>query len=355
MSKTGKWLLIFGAVALAGVILFAVSVAAFGVRDGNYGISIGGNEIGSIKIGGFNMGNFLPGNSGIHFRNGTTTYDFDFETGKQYDLSFGGEEIKDLDISLAICTANIVCSDTDTAALKYTAGNAKTSFTAEAQNGTLRILEKPASWFNFGTFKNSSLELTLPETVYESVVLNLASGKIATSGLTSDSLSVTLASGSMDLGAYADDIGINVASGKMALTNCTDKKAANLNVEVASGTAEVNGLQADRTKAELASGNIILNGISGRFDGEIASGKLTAVFSEWTDDIGLQLASGKADITLPAGSGVNAKLQKLSGSMSIDLDGSSTKLTSNTTATFGGANVHDLTAEVASGSISVHN
>ena len=80
------------------------------------------------------------------------------------------------------------------------------------------------------------------------------------------------------------------------------------------------------------------------------------VYSEWNDDLDIQLLSGTADVTLPAGSGANASLKRLSGSMSIDLDGNSQKLTSTISGlTVGGSNVHDINGDVASGSIRIHN
>lgn len=354
MSKTGKWLLIFGAVALAGAILFGISVVAFGVRDNNYGVSIGGKDVSIFNIGGTNM-NFLPGNSGIHFSEDGTNFDFDFEANKDYDKSFDASGLKDVKIALASCNADITCTSGSTASLTYRTGTGKMYFSAVMRDGTLEISEKPASWFNIGSFKSSSLTLSLPEKLYESLKLELASGSIKTAGLTSDSLKAEVASGSMELGIFADSIDLDIASGKMTVTNCTDKKANDIDIDAASGSIVMNGFGADSTKVDLASGNVTVNGISGRADVNLASGKVNLNYAEWNDSLGIDLMSGKVDVTLPEGSGAALEFEKASGSITVSLDGEAISLSKNGSATVGGANVQNVRAHTMSGSISMHN
>ena len=66
--------------------------------------------------------------------------------------------------------------------------------------------------------------------------------------------------------------------------------------------------------------------------------------------------TGKADVTLPAGSGVSTTLKRLSGSMTVDLDGVSVKYTNSLSgAVTGGSNVHTVDSDIASGSVHIHN
>lgn len=354
MNKMGKWLLIFGIVAIAGIALFAVSVAAFGVKDNNYGISIGGSD--AFNMGGINMNNFFPGNAGIHFREDSTNIDFDFEADKEFEKVFHADELKDVKIALASCQASISCVESNSVLVKYRTGNGKMNFSAVMENGTLEITEKPGSWFNIGSFRNSSLIIAMPKKLYESVKLELASGSISSTDLTADSLKAEAASGSMNLNVFAEDIDLNIASGKMTLTNCTDKSAAaSLDIGVASGSVVLNGFGADSTKINIASGSVKVDGISGKVKADIASGRVELNYAEWNDGLEIDIMSGKADITLPEGSGAAVNYERASGSISIALDGETVSLSKGGNATIGGGNVQSVNAHAMSGSISIHN
>gem|GEM_PF-1617907 len=361
MSKLGKALLIFGLIAFTGAVLFGISVAAFGVKNADYGISIGNTNIPFFNIGGFNMSAFIPGDAGIHFVDGTdfnggaTRINEDFETNREYTYTFDASQLTSVEIGLASCKAGIVCSESSKAEIRYTTGTMKVNFSAVMSNDTLTITEKPGSWFNLGGFKSSELTLSLPKKQYESLKLDLASGSINGSDLTADSLKAEVASGSVELGVFADNIDCDIASGKMILTNCTDKTANGIDIDAASGSVTMNGFKADSTNIDLASGSVTLGGISGTVDADLASGKVTLVYAEWNDDLNINLMSGKADVTLPEGSGADVNFEKASGSINISLDGENVSLSKNGSATVGGSNVQNVKAHTMSGSISIHN
>lgn len=350
MSKSGKWLLIFGIIAIVSAIAFGCTVAACGVRDNDYGITIGGEKLNFITLGGLGMGK-----SGIRFRDNMTNYDFEFDSFSEYSHSMDASSLTELSIELASCKAEIICEDTDRTSIKYVTGSAKTYFSAEMNENKLTISEKPATVFNFGSTKSSTLTLTVPKKVYDSIKLELASGKIASSEIICDKLSAEVASGRLELGAYAKDIRLDLASGKMIINNCTEDAAENIKVNTASGGVEMNGFRSADTKVDLASGSVVLTGISGRADVDIASGHVELSFAEWNDDLDISLASGKADIKLPAGSGADTRFKRASGGMTIDLDGQNATLKGGSDMTIGGSNVHKVNAEVLSGNITIHN
>jgi len=356
MSKMGKCLLIFGMIALAGAILFGITVAAFGVKDGNYGISIDGVPVNNSIFGGFGMGNLISANSGIRFRDNMTNYDYDYENNKAYTHEFGAEGLKNISVGLINCHADITCSDTDKVGLVYTTGSKKVDFSAVMSDGKLTIEEKSAAWtLGFGSTIHSTLTLTLPRAMYEEITFDLASGNITAKELTSLKLAANVASGSMELSEAADTIKLNIASGKIIMDNFNNNTSSSIDVNVASGSVEMSGYKCAKTKAELASGSVTLNGISGDVDGQLASGKLILNYAVWDGDLDVELTSGKVDVTLPEGSGADVDFERMSGSMSIDLDGKSVKLTGNSNTTVGGENVHKIKAETLSGSVSIHN
>ena len=357
MSKMGKWLLIFGIAALVSIIAFALTVAALGVKDNNYSVSIGDVELpftdgGVIHLGGVNN----MGKSEILFINNGTNYHFDFERNNDYNIDFDPTELSDIKISLLSCRADVKCTDTDRVKLSYRSGNRPLRFVAEMKDGVLDISENlTVSLFSFGSYQNSEMILELPESVYSLLDLNLASGTIAANGIKTDKLNANLASGNLDLTLYAESIKINTASGKAFVTNLTDEPAGNIDVDVASGTVEIRGFGADNTTASLASGKVYIDTLTGKVKGEVMSGTLTLVYSEWNDDLKLNLASGKVDVTLPEGSGANIDYEHMSGKTEIDLDGRSATLSKNASITAGGSNVHNVSIETASGTVKIHN
>ena len=356
MSRMGKWLLIFGILAIVSAIAFGFSVAAFGVTNGDYGISIMGIDLPvidglKIKIGGNSMGK-----AEILFRNNGTNYTYEFEKDKEYSTDFDAAGLSDVKLGLASCKADVVCSDTDRIRIVYKTGNKPVNFTAELKDGVLEINENiTISLFSFGSYKNSELKVEIPSELYNSFGIDIASGSLTSDNLMCDSFDGNLASGSFDLKMHADRIKLNVASGKASVSNITDENADDIDINVASGSVELNGFGADDTKAALASGNVTLNGISGRVNGELMSGTLTLVYSEWNDDLSIKLASGKADVTLPAGSGANVEYKHLSGKTDVSLDGSSVTLTKTSHADVGGENKQRVDIETASGTVRLHN
>ena len=153
MKHSGKLLLIFGAVALIGAILFGITVAAFGVTDGNYNVTIGDNDL--LKLGGINMGSIFSGDIGIHWYDGMTRISEEFEKGKEYKYKMNAADLTGINISLASCKAGIACAVIDEVWITYKTGDTKVDFTAELRDGVLTVSEKTGSWFNFGNFRSS--------------------------------------------------------------------------------------------------------------------------------------------------------------------------------------------------------
>ena len=353
MSKAGKWLLIFGIIALVSAIIFGCTVAIFGVKDNNYGVVVDGHDIlsGNWTLGGTNMGR-----SGIIFRHDDSNVSYDFEKGKTYTADFDAEGLSDIKIGLASCKAAVSCTDTGRINIAYTSGNAPVEFKAELKDGVLDISEKiRLSIFALGSIKNAELNVELPRALYNSLDIDLASGGVTARELKLGDLKANLASGSLDLELFAERLDLNVASGNASVKNITDESADNIVINVASGTVELNGFGSDRTKAALASGKVTLSGISGSVKGEIMSGTLTLGYSEWNDDLSIELASGRADVTLPSGSGAEIDCEQLSGKTEVSLDSDSMTLGKNSHVTVGGANIHKIDVDGASGSVKIHN
>ena len=354
MGKLGKALLIFGIIALVGAIAFGCTVAAFGVTNGDWGVRIGGVDIDPRYIGIIHIPSF--GNPIIKFRDGQTNISFDYENNKEYDFEYNAQDINKIVLGSSIGKNTVSCvPGGNTVSVRYTTGTRPVSFTSVYDNGVLTIDEKTSgfSWFGSGTAP--TLLLSVPDVLYDALELNQASGSTEINSVRTQDLRVSVASGKADVKAEAGTIGLSLASGSATITNTGDRIADSIEVNTASGKAEINGFKANRSDFQLASGSIIATGISGKVSGQVMSGKLSIAYSEWNRDLELQIASGSADITLPSGSGLDLDLERLSGSMSVSLDGHEEKFTKNVETIMGGSNVNDVEVNIASGSVRIHN
>ncbi len=345
----GKVLLIFGLIALISAVAFGVSVVALGVTDNNYGISINGTGIN--LIGGFSMGK-----SEIRFNDNGNVTEYEFEANKDFSAEFDGSQVKDVTVSIAKCEANVISTSGDRIKVNYTTGNGPLGFEASVKDGKLVVEEKGGfmSWFSGN--KTSRLTLEIPDKLYSEAALNIASGSLKAEKFVSSELHASIASGSVDLGVFADEIKLSVASGHVEMKNCTENNSCrDLKIEVASGSVQLDGFGSKTTKVNVASGKVTVNGISGDVNADIMSGTFTLDYSEWNGDLDVDLASGKVDVTLPAGSGIDLDLDRASGSCNVDLDGHSEKFSKDVKATIGGSNVHRVNIDAASGGTYIHN
>ena len=347
-TSMGKLLLIFGLMALVSAIAFGVSVAALGVADNNFGITINGTGIN--LIGGFSMVK-----SGIKFDDNGTVTEYEFETNNDYSCELDGSQVKEITVEIAKCEAEVFSVPGDRIKVNYTSGNGPMNFEASVKNGKLTVSEKGGflSWLSSG--KNSKLRLEIPDRIFDKAVLSIASGSMKTDKLISSSLKTNIASGSVDLGVFADEIELSVASGKVDMKNCTENACRNVKIEVASGSVQMGSFGANDTKVNVASGKVTLGGISGDVNADIMSGTLTLAYSEWNGDLDIDIASGRVDATLPAGSGIDLDFDRASGNCKVDLDGNSTTFSKDANVTVGGGNIHRVKVDVASGSVNIHN
>ncbi|MBQ9383504.1 MAG: DUF4097 family beta strand repeat protein [Ruminiclostridium sp.] len=272
-----------------------------------------------------------------------------------FEQYFDAAEIKDISIETAYANTVITCAADSKAFVRYAPLSGHTKFTAELIDGKLTLKEKPSGILGLMIPKASFLTVELPEKLFGGVEFKVASGTLTAKGLTCAKLTADLASGGIDVNAFADDITVAVASGHAVFTNCTDKKAGHITIRTASGTQEFNGFGSAQTDINIASGKVRMNGISGGLKADIASGKLELDYGEWDDKLRIKVLSGKADIRLPEGSGIDVFFEGLSGSASVDLGDTHAKIAKNSDGIFGGPNVRKTHIDAVSGSVAIHN
>ncbi len=347
MSKLGKLLLIFGIIAFISAIAFGISIAALGVSNGNYGIVLFGNRIPFLSLGATPQ---------VVYTDNVTVYTFDYESGRTYEQSFEALSLNDINIETASAQTTITCSETDKVYVKYTAGSTKMRFTAEMKNGKFTATETGVfGIFSFGSTQPAQLEIKLPAKLYNDVHVAVASGRMSADGIIADKMKIELASGELDLKVFAKKIYYSAASGHGTVTNCTEDTADDIQIHTASGGQEFSGFTTRQTNVDIASGYVTMRGISGKVEADIASGRIELDYAEWNDRLEIDLMSGKADVKLPAGSGLDLDFDRASGGMDISLDNDVVSLNKDSGGSYGGSNRHDAEIDVASGHVSIHN
>lgn len=336
-----KALIISSIIFVVSIIAFGISVAATGLREGNFTVAIGLDKV----------------------------FDKDFETdtdlGERTTKHFEFiRAAKDIEINISSADTLIEIADVDKIIVEYTGDNRR-SIKANLDGDKL-VVEEDINFvvtfinWSFGD-DEAELKITLPRKEYDDVKLNAASGKIDINGLICNDFDANSASGNMNYRIFANDIKISTLSGCVELTNCTDRRAKSLNMTSTSGDHSVSGFMTDKFALESMSGSISADGISGEGDIDITSGEIDLVYAQWDNELDIDAVSGSVDVTLPADSGVIVELSATSGGVDVDLTGETSgsataRLSGDSkSGVIGGSNVHAVEVDLISGDVDIHN
>ena len=180
----------------------------------------------------------------------------------------------------------------------------------------------------------------------------------------------------LPLSAYFNDVKLQSASGSIKLTNpLADKEkqeqtvsldkeetapakyvSKSVSVCTVSGNAVVSGYRAEEFGIHSVSGTTTVDGISGKGSISVTSGTVNVSYAEWNGDLNVSLISGNVNVSLPEDSGVNLSVSGVSGMVKTDLGqekGNFINLGKGTSGEFGGANKHQLTASLTSGTVTI--
>ena len=352
-----KLFVIFLVTAIISGILFACSIAAYGVKDGNYGVSIG---IAPFEFSTSGVG--FGFSSGVIFRDGASKISYELKSRKDYDYTFY-EPVKEVELSGLSGDMVVSYGDTDNVKVKYRTGNSVgKSFYAGVENGRLTVKESATilfGIFNFGA-SETKIEIILPEKIYDSVYVKSTSGKVTVDNVISESFKSDLTSGKGEFSIFAKDIDVYTTSGTVNITNCTKEKAERITVKSLSGSRTISGFEAEEFIFDSTSGGLTAEGISGKVSVDSTSGNVKLSYAVWDGDLDIDMTSGNTEIVLPAGSGIDLNFDCTSGSVKSDLDGQTVTLGKgvlgdNSSLTTGGSNVHRVRVNLTSGNVNIHN
>ena len=330
-----KALIISTIVFLVACIAFGISVAATGLREKNFSLKIGLERligIESLKAG----------------------------EEKTYDFS---EEINDIEIATSAAEVSVRTIDSDIARVIYRSGTGGLSFSAKMEGDTLKIEEKGAFFVLFDLGDNDSqLEIFLPAKEYGDISVASASDNIDIENLVCEEFVSVTTSGDTDYEIYAENIDIYTTSGSVNASNCTDRKAENITIGSVSGNHTIKGFGTEDYNIYTTSGEIRVDGLSGKGEVALTSGEIYLSFAEWDGDISIDAVSGEVDITLPAGSGVVVDLDAVSGGVDVELEtaegegaGTANLSGESSSGVIGGSNSHKVNVDLVSGEVEIHN
>lgn len=243
-------------------------------------------------------------------------------------------------------------------------------------SGKTLTLKESFSFSIFGSKPAEGYTITvyLPLKTFEKLKINTASGGVEVGEVSAEQFSLNTASGNISVNAYFNNVKLQSASGSIKLTNPLAEKAAqavsldkeenapakyvskSVSVCTVSGNATVSGYRAEEFGVHSVSGTTTVDGISGKGSISVTSGTVNVSFAEWTGDLNVSLISGNVNISLPEDAGVELSVSGVSGYVKTDLGqekGNFINLGKGTNGSFGGANKHQLTASLTSGTITI--
>lgn len=170
-------------------------------------------------------------------------------------------------------------------------------------------------WFNSG---HKELTLTVPEALsFDNVVIRAASAEIEAVNLAAETLSVSTASGNMDINCAANTISLNSASGDIQLDQ--KDKAGEVSIDTASGRIDANLSRVDTASLESASGKIQVTAVSvNSISAKSTSGAVSCELEATPSECKLHAVSGEVTLNLPDDSDFTANISTTSGDFKSD-------------------------------------
>ena len=223
--------------------------------------------------------------------------------------------------------------------------------TLKEKLGLQSFFSKPAEHY--------TLTVILPKKLYKQLKINTASGgvQINDSDVTAEKLSLSSASGEINISAFFDNVKVNTASGSITLVNpLDDKTAQSVDISAASGNILLENYRSERFSINSISGKTVYTGAAGTGNIHVTSGDIGVEYAQWNDDLKIGAVSGKVHITLPKDSGAKIKFDGVSGTVKTDLNGTAGEfmnLGKGTDGEFGGENKHNITINLVSGAITI--
>lgn len=264
-------------------------------------------------------------------------------------------EINEVKVSVLAASLTITAHDEDFILAEYDNPSEAPKFSATLTENKIIFKESKLLALFKNPLEKYTLNVYLPKKQFKSLEVSTASGGAKISDVRAESFVLNTASGEINVSGDFADVKIKSASGNVKFANTSDAPAKSLKISSASGDIEAD-CRAESYSVSGVSGKIICNNACGKGSISMTSGNIDVNYAEWNDDLSINVVSGKANITLPEGSGAEICFNGVSGSLKTDIGGEKGKFMNigkGTNGTFGSGNVHKITANTTSGSVTV--
>lgn len=264
-------------------------------------------------------------------------------------------EINEVKVSVLAASLTVTAHDEDFILAEYDNPSEAPKFSATLTENKIIFKESKLLSLFKNPLEKYTLNVYLPRKQFKSLEVSTASGGAQISGVWAESFVLNTASGEINVSGDFADVKIKSASGNVKFANTSDAPAKSLKIGSASGDIEAD-CRAESFSVSGVSGKIICNNACGKGSISMTSGNIDVNYAEWTDDLSINVVSGKANITLPAGSGAELSFNGVSGSLKTDIGGEKGKFMNigkGTNGTFGSGNVHKISVNTTSGSVTV--
>ncbi len=199
-----------------------------------------------------------------------------------YETTLEGDTVRSVEVKWRAGEVRIVPSEEGSVSVRQTSGYDVKPLLLSHEDGRL-VLEEQQSFgfyfFGFGT-QPSTLELRLPQQVYDRLLVQISSGDAAVEGVQAQEIGLRMTSGDMEVSALtAGTLSIDMTSGDLTASGCT---ADTLQVESTSGDFEIAGGRFAHITASSTSGTAYIESLTvpDRFEGKLTSGKMVLTVPE---------------------------------------------------------------------------
>lgn len=223
-------------------------------------------------------------------------------------------------------------------------------------SGKTLTLKENLSFSIFGAkpAEEYSIKVFLPAVCYKKLKVNTASGGAVIENVTAEEFDLNTASGEINISAFFNNVKVQAASGSVTLNNPTDSTAQSLSVCTVSGSATVGNYRAEKFSLHSVSGKTRYDGAVGEGSVSVTSGSVEVSYDEWNADLSISAISGSVSAFFPEGAGLDINFSGMSGSLKTDIGntrGQFMNLGRGTSGVFGGENIHKLTVNLTSGTV----
>jgi len=210
------------------------------------------------------------------------------------------DEIDQLDISLSGFRVKV--KPENRSDISVTAVNGKGKMYAEQTGGTFKIRAENKSFLFFTHFEKGELLVKIPADYHKNVKITGGSGVSEMNG-----------EGKLSL----EDVILKSTSGNLKAENFSAK---NVEIKATSGRLAVSHINAKDSDIGATSGRADINGVKGKLQLGMTSGRLTASFDTIESPVSFHMTSGSAKFNLPDDGDFNVQVKKTSGSVDHSYD-----------------------------------